>query len=197
MQITKKHNDYMRALLISQSITLFGTGLVFPFYILFIKDVGASFTEFGIAYALFSISSAFVHKLIGQWSDKMGRKIFLIINSWGTAILFLFFPIATQLWHLYILQVVLGVFGAMHKTSEKAIVADFTDGKERGKTIGRYHGWIAVFSALAVIIGGYIADLFTLASIFYVGSVILFVSGLLTLSLKEDKPKLYKAKKAL
>ncbi len=196
MQLTKKQNDYMKSLLVSQSITLFGTGLVFPFYILFIKEAGASFTEFGIAYALFSLSSALVHKLIGQWCDQLGRKIFLLINSWGTAILFLLFPLATQLWHVYTLQIALGIFGAMHKTSEKAIVADFTDGKERGRIIGKYHGFIAIFSALAVIIGGYISDLFTLSIIFYIGSVILFISGILIISLKENETKLYKAKKA-
>lgn len=186
MQIIKKQNNYIKSLLVSQSVTLFGTGLVFPFYILFIKEVGANFTEFGIAYALFSLSSAFVHKLIGQWSDQLGRKLFLLINSWGTAILFLLFPIASELWHVYVLQIALGIFGAMHKTSEKAIVADFTDGKERGKIIGRYHGWIAIFSALAVIIGGYISDLFTLSVIFYIGSIILFVSGILVIFLKEN-----------
>jgi len=186
MQLIKKQNNYIKSLLVSQSVTLFGTGLVFPFYILFIKEAGANFTEFGIAYALFSLSSALVHKLIGQWSDKFGRKVFLLINSFGTAILFLLFPIASELWHVYVLQIVLGVFGAMHKTSEKAIVADFTDGKERGKIIGKYHGWIAIFSALAVIIGSYISDLFKLSVIFYIGSIILFVSGILVIFLKEN-----------
>ena len=172
-------------LTITQSVVLFGSGIVFPFYIIFIKQIGANFTQFGIAYALFALSSAFVHILIGGFSDKFGRKIFLIINSWGVAILFLLFPIATNIYEVYVLQVILGIFGAMQKTSEKAIVADFTDGKERGKLIGRYHTWIAIFSAFAVIIGGYIIDLLTLEVIFYIGSLILFISGLLILRIKE------------
>ncbi|MFD2044632.1 hypothetical protein ACFSTA_08250 [Ornithinibacillus salinisoli] len=48
----------------SQSMLLFGTGLVFPFYILFLSEVGASFSEFGLAYGLFTISAALVHRLI-------------------------------------------------------------------------------------------------------------------------------------
>lgn len=175
----------MKWLLVSQSIVLFGTGIVFPFYIIFIKEIGASFTEFGIAFALFSLSSALVHKYIGAWSDKFGRKLFLLLNSWGTAVLFLFFPIATTITQVYVLQVILGIFGAMHKTSEKALVADFTEDKPRGKHIGVYHGWIAIFSALAVIAGGYLIDLFTLPIIFYLGSFILFLSGLATLRIKE------------
>ena len=177
---------HMKWLIIAQSIALFGMGIVFPFYIIFIREVGASFTEFGIAYALFALSSALVHKFIGKSSDKIGRKIFLLLNSWGVAVLFLIFPIVTNIMQVYVLQVFLGIFGAMHKTSEKALVADFTDGKERGKHIGVYHGWIALFSALAVIAGGYLIDLFTLEIIFYIGSAVLFLSGLAMLKIKEN-----------
>lgn len=177
---------HLKWLMISQSIALFGSGIIFPFYIIFIKEIGANFTEFGIAYALFALSSAIVHKLIGDMSDKFGRKIFLLINSWGTAILFLIFPIATKIEHVYILQIVLGIFGAMHKTSEKAILADFTDkDNKRGKSIGIYHGWISIFSALAVVVGGYLIDLFTISIIFYIGSLILFISGFVILKIKE------------
>jgi len=168
----------MKWLTITQSIVLFGMGIVFPFYIIFVKQIGANFTEFGIAYAFFALSAAFFHKLIGDLSDKMGRKIFLVINTWGVAILFLLFPIATNIYQVYVLQVILGIFGAMQKTSEKAIVADFTDGKNRGNKIGSYHGWISIFSALAVVAGGYIIDMLTLEIIFYIGSVILFLSGM-------------------
>ena len=129
--------ESMRWLTFVQSFVLFGTGIVFPFYIIFINKIGANFTQFGIAYALFAISSAFVHKLIGGYSDKFGRKIFLLINSWGVAFLFLIFPLATNIYQVYVLQAILGIFGAMQRTSEKAIVADFTDGKERGRIIIR------------------------------------------------------------
>ena len=35
----------MRGLLISQNLILFGSGMVFPFYVIFIKEVGANFTQ--------------------------------------------------------------------------------------------------------------------------------------------------------
>ena len=173
-------------LTISQSVAILGSSLVFPFYILFIKEIGANFTEFGISYGLFTISAAFVHKIIGKGTDRFGSKLFLIMNSWGMAVLFILFPIVTKIWEVYTIQIILGIFGAMQKTSEKAIVADFTEGSRRGEKIGIYHGWLAVFSGIAVIIGGYIADLFTLELIFYIGSIFLFISGLIILKIKEN-----------
>lgn len=169
----------------SQSWVLFGSGLVFPFYIIFIREVGAGFSEFGLAYGLFTLSSAFVHQWVGKISDRIGRKLFLLISTWGTAGLFLLFPLVTNIWEVYILQVFLGVFGAMQKTSEKALVADFSEGKDRGKKIGSYHFWVSIYSGFAVIAGGFLIDIFTVDIIFYIGSLVLFISGLLVMRIEE------------
>ncbi|PIN93925.1 MFS transporter [Candidatus Pacearchaeota archaeon CG10_big_fil_rev_8_21_14_0_10_31_24] len=176
----------IRWLTFSQSVAILGAGLVFPFYILFIKGLGVNFTEFGIAYGIFTISSALVHKWIGKSCDRFGNKLFLMFNSFGMAIIFLIFPIVTNMWQVYFIQVLLGVFGAMQKTSEKVIIANFTDGVKRGERIGIYHGWLAIFSGLAVMVGGYLADLLTLEIIFYIGSIFLFLSGLVIFKVSED-----------
>lgn len=171
----------------SQSVFILGASLIFPFYLLFIKDVGINFSEFGIAYGIFTISSALFHRWIGEISDKFGRKIFLIINSFGMAIVFIIFPMLANIYQVYVIQAILGIFGAMQKTSEKAIISDFTEGEKRGEMIGIYHGWLSVFGGIAVIIGGYLVDLFTLEIIFYIGSIFFFISGIITLKIKENK----------
>ena len=167
----------MRWVVISQSITILGSSLVFPFYLIFIKEIGGGFLQYGISYGLFTMSSALVHLFIGKLSDRVGRKLFLLLSSWGMAVLLLFFPIVTMVWQVYVLQILLGVVGAMQKTSEKALLADFTDGGSRGAMIGRYHFWISIFAGGAVMLGGFIIDLFTLDIIFYISSLILLLSG--------------------
>lgn len=175
-----------RTLLHSQSVTLFGTGLVFPFYVVFISQTGASFSEFGLAYALFAAASALVHKYSGVFSDRWGCKPLLLFHNWASAVLFLFFPLVETMIQVYVLQILLGVVGAMHKTGEKSIVADCTRVEARGEDIGIYHGWIALASALAIMVGGILIDLFDITIIFYLGSLILFVSGLLVFKIPES-----------
>ena len=177
----------LKWVVISQSWVLFGSGLVFPFYIIFIREVGGGFSEFGLAYGIFMLSSAMVHRWVGRISDKFGRKVFLLINAWGTAVLFLLFPVVTSMWEVYVLQVLLGILGAMQKTSEKALIADFTEGISRGQQIGSYHFWVSIFSGFAVIAGGFLIDIFTVDIIFYLGSVVLFVSGLFIIRIEESK----------
>lgn len=175
----------MRWLLISQNLVLFGSSMVFPYYIIFIKDVGANFTQFGFSYALFAISSALVHNLAGNLTDRFGKSLFLAISGWGTAIALLFFPAVTAIYQVYILQVVMGGFAAFQKTAEKHLIADITNFEGRGRQIGRYHFWTTLFSGLAVIVAGYAIDLFTLNIIFYVGSAFMFISGFFALKIKD------------
>jgi MFS family permease len=178
-----------RWLIISQSVALLGSSLVFPFYLIFIKEVGASFTQFGLSYGLFTLSSAIVHKWIGRGTDRWGRKLFLIVSAWGMALVFLLFPMVSDVKQLYVLQVFMGILGAMQKTGEKAIVADFTDGQERGRLIGDYHFWSSIFAGVAIILGGVLIDFFTLEVIFYIGSVIMLVSGFLMLRVEQVSVK--------
>ncbi|HEY4553252.1 MAG TPA: MFS transporter [Bacillaceae bacterium] len=179
----------MRWVILSQGIAILGSSLVFPFYLIFIKEVGGGYLQYGISYGLFTISSAFVHLLVGRLSDKMGRKLFLLLSSWGMAFLVLFFPLVAHVWQIYALQILLGFVGAMQKTSEKALLADVTKKGSRGVTIGRYHFWTSVFSGVAVMLGGFMIDLFTLDIIFYASSLILFGSGFFVLKINEVREK--------
>ncbi|MFS0646701.1 MFS transporter [Siminovitchia sp. 179-K 8D1 HS] len=175
----------MRWIVFSQSVAVLGSSLVFPFYLIFIKEVGGGFFQYGISYGLFTMSSAFVHLIVGKLSDRTGRKWLLLVNSWGMAILLLFFPIVTHVWQVYVLQILLGVAGAMQKTGEKAMLGDFTGQTGRGAAIGNYHFWTTIFASLAVMLGGLLIDLFTLDIIFYVSSFILLISGFFILKIKE------------
>ncbi|MGW8263572.1 MFS transporter, partial [Bacillus sp. LR--39] len=42
-----------------------------------------------------------------------------------------------------------------------------------------YHFWTAVFSAAAIMLGGFLADFFTVQMIFYASSILYFLSGLM------------------
>lgn len=175
----------MRWLLISQNLILFGSSMVFPYYVIFIKEVGANFTQFGFSYALFAISSAAVHNFAGKLTDRFGQSVFLALSAWGTAFALIFFPVVTSIYQVYILQIIMGFFGAFQKTAEKALVADITEFNGRGKQIGKYHAWTTLFSGLAVIVAGYAIDLFTLDIIFYAGSLFMLVSGFVAFKIKK------------
>ncbi|AEP86074.1 multidrug resistance protein B [Bacillus spizizenii TU-B-10] len=117
--------------------------------------------------------------LLGRLSERFDSRYFLLANSWGMAVLLLYVPHIGSVVQVYIVQVLLGLFGAMQKHGEKVLIANFTDSGERGKKIGNYHFWTAVFSAAAIMLGGFLADFFTVQMIFYASSILYFLSGLM------------------
>ncbi|MGF7533747.1 MFS transporter [Bacillus mexicanus] len=169
----------LKWLTLSQSSVFFASSLIFPFYILFVKNIGSSYTQFGFSYGLFGLSGALIYPLLGRLSERFDSRYFLLANSWGMAVLLLYVPQIGSVVQVYIVQVLLGLFGAMQKHGEKVLIANFTDGGERGKKIGNYHFWTAVFSAVAIMLGGFLADFFTVQMIFYTSSILYFLSGLM------------------
>ncbi len=182
----------LKGLIISQSSVFFASSLIFPFYILFIKNVGSSFAQFGLSYGLFGLSSALLHPVIGRFSPLIDHRLFLLVNAWGMASVLLFFPHVGSIAQVYAIQLLLGMFGALQKHGEKIMIAEFTDGTERGMKIGNYHFWTSIYSAVAIIAGGYLADYLTIHFIFYMSSALYFGSGLVVMRISSNKSILVK-----
>ncbi|WP_409253785.1 MFS transporter [Bacillus sp. SCS-153A] len=175
----------MRYFILSQSFAMMASSVSFPFYLLFIKNIGSSFSSFGFAYGLFTLSSAVFHRWIGSASDKIGSRKFLIGYAWGMAFLFLLIPEVDSLTGVYVLQVALGFLGAVQKTCEKTMAGEVFHGNGAGKKIGNYHFWTSLFASFAVFATGVLIDFFAISFIFYIGSLLFAGSGIALLFYKE------------
>ena len=168
--------NYKRFIVYQGTIGM-ASSMIFPFYILMIKNVGNSYSQFGWAYGLFALTAAICYPLIGKIADKVGDQLLLSVYSWGMALLLLVFPLANEIWHVYILQILMGVLGAVQKNSEKTVLARHVLKETAGKEIGNYHIWTSIAAAIAVIGTGYLVDFFTISSIFYIASALFAWSG--------------------
>lgn len=88
------------------------------------------------------------------------------------------FPIATEVWHVYILQILMGLLGAMQKNAEKTSLARKVERQGAGYEIGKYHVWTSLGAAIAIILTGYLVDFLTIGTIFYVASILYMISGI-------------------
>ncbi|MFJ5770392.1 MFS transporter [Psychrobacillus sp. NPDC093180] len=168
--------NYRRFIIYQGSIGM-ASSMIFPFYVLLLKNVGHSYSQFGWAYGLFALTAAVSYPIIGKLADKTGDKVLLIIYSWGMALILLIFPLAFEIWHVYILQVVMGLLGAVQKNSEKTVLARNVQKETAGREIGQYHIWTSVSAAIAIIGTGYLVDFLTIGSIFYLASIVFAWSG--------------------
>ncbi|KAB7705966.1 MFS transporter [Bacillus aerolatus] len=170
----------------SQSLLVMASSMIFPFYILLLRNVGDSYSQFGWAYGLFALTSAVAYPVIGKIADKSGDRLLLIMYAWGMAVILLFFPLVTEVWQVYILQIIMGLLGALQKNTEKTSLARHVAKETAGKEIGNYHIWTSVGASVAIILTGYIVDFLTIGSIFYLASFVYVISGIILLKKQED-----------
>ncbi|MCF8889504.1 MFS transporter [Priestia megaterium] len=168
-----------KQLLHSQSLMITASSIVFPFYLLLLRNLGDSYSQFGLAYGIFALTAALSHPLIGSWSDRVGEKRLLILYTFGMAVVMLVIPVLSTITQVYIIQVIMGLLGALQKTAEKIALSRQTDRAHTGKQVGHYHLWTSIWSALAVIATGYIIDFLTIGSLFYITSFMYVAAGVL------------------
>ncbi|MFX3632205.1 MAG: MFS transporter [Candidatus Pristimantibacillus sp.] len=161
----------MKWLIRSQSIVTLAAGMIYPYYLLFLKNLGNSYSKYGLAFAVFTISSAAVSQWVAPRLDQHSLRI-LQLSSLGMMGAMLAFPWVMSYGWVLILQLVMGICSAMQKMSERLLLADHTKTGERGKAIGSYHFWTTIASGFAVIIGGYLIDLLTINALFYMSALL-------------------------
>lgn len=166
-----------RRFFIYQGTVGMAASMIFPFYVLLLKNAGSSYSQFGWAYGLFALTAALSYSVIGKFADRVGDKALLILYSWGMALVLLTFPLAYEIWQVYLLQIVMGLLGAVQKNSEKTVLARSVKKETAGKEIGRYHIGTSIGAAIAVVATGYLVDFLTIGSIFYLASIVFAWSG--------------------
>ncbi|MEW6602015.1 MAG: MFS transporter [Nitrospirota bacterium] len=162
-------------------------GLVGPFYVVYISNLSGGTEKLGIAFSIMILVQSVASYIVGRYSDKLGRKPFLLVTGLMDAAILVAFTVANQTYHVYILQAFLGITNAMGLTIRGAVLGDLTEKEKRGTDIGKFNAIVGVFSGIGLALGGYITKLYGLKSIFYFGAVIIALSSVLLVFIHEPK----------
>ncbi|MGG1575976.1 MFS transporter [Fictibacillus sp. NRS-1165] len=184
-----------KQLIRSQSIMITASSIAFPFYLLLLRNLGDSYSQFGWAYGLFALTSAIFHPLIGSWSDRFGDRALLLIYAWGMAVLMLLVPVLSETWHVYVIKILMGLLGAVQKTTEKTAISRHTEKNDTGKKVGHYHLWTSIWAALVIILTGYMVHFLTIGALFYLTSLLYLIGGFILWKRPADDESLRKRHK--
>ena len=167
----------VRRFIVAQSLIMAAGSIIFPFYLLLIKNVGDNYAQFGWAYGLFTLTAAFAYPLIGRIGDRIGDQKLLLIYTWSMAVLMLVIPLITAVWQVYLIQIAMGILGAVQKNTEKSVLVRDVKKETAGKLIGTYHFKVSLWSAVGIILTGYLIDFLTIACLFYLTSILYIISS--------------------
>jgi MFS family permease len=150
-----------------------GIGIIAPLMPVYAQEMGASGFDLGVIFAAFAASRMIFTPLVGRFSDRFGRKWFLL----GGLILFTMLSLgyigATSVLHLTLLRFAHGATSALVIPIAFAYIGDITPEKEEGRYMSLVNLAIFVGMGIGPLMGGKLADAYGLRSAF----VALFATG--------------------
>lgn len=165
----------------------FAVELIAPIYAIFVKDIGGNILQIGIAYAVYGLVFSTLQPFMGKLADKYGRvKLSILANLINSVGLFGYIFIA-NIFHIYFLQILLGVGSSIASPAQQAMIADITSKRKRGEEFGLIYMFIGYASALAAILAGIIAQFISFQLVFCIGGVLALFSTIPLLKLLKPK----------
>lgn len=162
----------------------FAVEMISPIYAIFVKDIGEGMFSVGVAYAIYSIVLSMLQPLTGKLADKYGRvKLAILANLINSIGLFGYIFIR-NIFHVYFLQMLLGIGSAIAAPSQLSMIADATSKKKRGQEYGYIQMSMGFAAAFAAILAGAIAQLIGFQIVFLIGGTIALVSTVPLFKLK-------------
>jgi MFS transporter, DHA1 family, tetracycline resistance protein len=116
-------------------VNLVGFGIIIPLLPFYAETFGASPFVIGLLFASFSLSQLIASPLLGELSDRWGRRPVLIFSLVGTIVSFAMLAVAQSLAMLFAARIVDGLSGG-NITTARAYIADITAEGDRAKAFG-------------------------------------------------------------
>ncbi|HKK45806.1 MAG TPA: MFS transporter, partial [Balneolaceae bacterium] len=155
-------------LFVANMAAMLGMGILLPILSPFAKRLGASGAIVGIIFAGYALARGIFSPLFGRSSDKYGRKNFMLVGLAMYAILSLGYSWLHSIWVLGILWSFQGIASAMVTPIAQSYIGDITPLGQEGSVMNLFY--LGQFGGIAVgpVIGGYLADQYSLDAPFYV-----------------------------
>jgi len=121
-------------------LDVIGLGLIIPVFPQLIAElVGGNMSTAsqwsGLLTFAYAITQFVFAPIIGNLSDKYGRRPVLLLSLFGFGIDYIFLSLAPTIWWLFIGRIIAGVFGASFTTAT-AYIADISTPETRSKNFG-------------------------------------------------------------
>ncbi|WP_282803689.1 MFS transporter [Secundilactobacillus kimchicus] len=163
---------------------------IMPFMSLYVSELGhftkaeVSFYS-GLVYAATFLVTAIVSPLWGTLADRKGRKIMLIRASFGMAVAMFLMGLVSNVWQLLALRALQGLFSGFISNAQ-ALIATQTPRDHSGQALGTLVTGSTSGMLMGPIIGGALAEVFSIRDTFFITAALLALAGVLSATLVKE-----------
>jgi DHA1 family tetracycline resistance protein-like MFS transporter len=116
-------------------VNLVGFGIIIPLLPFYAETFGASPLVIGLLFATFSLCQLIASPILGDLSDRYGRRPVLVFSLAGTVVSFVMLAMAGSITELFLARIVDGLSGGNISTA-RAYVADVSEPQDRARAYG-------------------------------------------------------------
>jgi DHA1 family tetracycline resistance protein-like MFS transporter len=145
------------AVFITIFVSLIGFGIVIPLLPFYAQRFQATELQIGLLFASFSVAQLVASPILGDWSDRWGRRPVLILSLLGSAASFVMLAFAPNLFWLFLSRLLDGFTGG-NITTARAYIADISPPERRARNFGLIGAAFGLGFILGPALGGGLAS---------------------------------------
>lgn len=185
----QKEKPIWKRNLLVLSVAVFIAGIAFsevmPFLPLYINTLGDfSHQQLNFWSGFIYSGTFFVSAIISPWwgklADKKGRKPMILRASLGMAFVIGAMGLVTNVWQLFLLRMLQGVFAGF-VSNANTLIATETPKHHAGQALGTMSSSVTAGTLLGPMLGGFLASVFSYRVTFFITGALLLISFLLSL----------------
>lgn len=154
-------------------IDVLGMGIIIPTLPFYVQSFGVSAFMVTLLFAVFSFFSFFSAPFLGALSDKIGRRPVMIISICSTALGWLIFASARNIWFLFLGRIIDGLAAGNFSTAQSYLTDIAKDDKERAKNLGLIGATFGVALIVGPALGGLLSRISPTFPFWFVGALAL------------------------
>jgi len=171
-------------------IVFVGMGIIVPILPIYAAELGATGFALGVIIAAFALSGGVLQPFVGDFSDRHGKKGFLITGLFIFGLTGYTYTLASSVTHLVIIRTLHGAGSAMVIPIAMAYISEISDESNIGKHMGMLN--ISIFAGIGAgpVLGGFFLDFWGQNSAFYAMALLSLLSAVLVAIVLPGKDRL-------
>ena len=162
-------------------LSTIGSSMIWPFLMVYASErLNLPLTQTATLITLNSTASLLMTFAAGQITDRVGRKLVMVISLLSNAVVYLFFSHAATYTQFAIVMILLGACNPLYRVGADAMMADLIKPEKRADAYSILRMSNNAGIAIGPAVGGFLAAVSQYLA-FYIASTGLFLFGLLVL----------------